>query len=82
MTWTRLRDVRLIPVVFGPLVAVLAVAEARLGALPGGAWLPGVGMGAALVLAAWRPWPAPSSRPSACLPARSSSARRAARPRR
>ncbi|NJP94550.1 sensor histidine kinase [Nonomuraea sp. FMUSA5-5] len=55
MTWTRLRDVRLIPVVFGPLAAVLAVAEAWLGAPPGGAWLPGVGMGAALVLAAWRP---------------------------
>lgn len=56
---TRLRNVRLIPLVFGPLVAALAVAETRLdgffGAAATAVWASGAAMGAGLALAAWQP---------------------------
>ncbi|MGW3351927.1 sensor histidine kinase [Nonomuraea rubra] len=72
MTWTRLRDVRLIPVVFGPLVAVLAVAETRLddffGAAATATWASGVVMGAGLMLAARYPLAA-TLIAALCLPA-------------
>ncbi|TYB55952.1 hypothetical protein FXF51_44825, partial [Nonomuraea sp. PA05] len=61
MTWTRLRDVRLIPLVFGPLIAVLAVIEVRLDDFFGATatatatWVPGAVMGAGLMLAARYP---------------------------
>ncbi|MDF5757312.1 histidine kinase [Spongiactinospora sp. TRM90649] len=59
MTTTWLRDPRLIPLVFGPLVAALAVAETRLDDFFGPAatavWATGAAMGTGLVLAAW--WP-------------------------
>ncbi|MFG6192257.1 histidine kinase [Nonomuraea sp. JJY05] len=71
MTMSRLRNVRLIPMVFGPLVAVLAVAEVRLddffGAASTAVWVSGVVMGAGLMLAAW--WPlAGTVVAAACLP--------------
>nr|BFE82750.1 hypothetical protein GCM10020093_053510 [Planobispora longispora] len=70
MTMTRLRDVRLIPLVFGPLVGALAVLETELDGFFGSAAaatrISGVAMGAGLMVAAWHPLAARSSRPSAC----------------
>ncbi|MFI7536615.1 sensor histidine kinase [Streptosporangium sp. NPDC049376] len=71
MTMSRLRNVRLIPMVFGPLVAALAVAEVRLDdffdATSTAVWVSGVVMGVGLVPAAW--WPlAGTVVAAACLP--------------
>ncbi|MFC4056775.1 sensor histidine kinase [Planomonospora corallina] len=59
MTMTRLRDVRLIPLVFGPLVGALAVLETGLddffGAAATATGLSGIAMGAGLAVMAWRP---------------------------
>lgn len=71
MTMSRLRNGRLIPMVFGPLVAVLAVAEVRLdgffGAASTAVWVSSAVMGAGLMLAAW--WPLAGTVVAAvCLP--------------
>ncbi|GAA2858253.1 sensor histidine kinase [Streptosporangium fragile] len=59
MTMTRLRDVRLIPLAFGPLIGALAVLEIRFddffGATATAVSFSGVAMGAGLTVAAW--WP-------------------------
>lgn len=56
---TRLRDARIIPLVFGPLVGALAVLETEFddffGAASTAVSLSGVAMGAGLMVAAW--WP-------------------------
>ncbi|MGP3959186.1 sensor histidine kinase [Nonomuraea sp. 3N208] len=59
MTMTRLRDVRLIPLVFGPLIGFLAVMETLLddffGASATATWVSGVLLGAGVVVATWYP---------------------------
>ncbi|MEV6985276.1 histidine kinase [Sphaerisporangium sp. NPDC051017] len=60
MTMTRLRDVRLIPLVFGPLISFLAVLETTLdtssfGASATATWMSGVALGLGVVVAAWYP---------------------------
>jgi signal transduction histidine kinase len=59
MTMTRLRDVRLIPLVFGPLIGLLAVMETRLddffGAGATATWMAGVLLAAGIMIAAWHP---------------------------
>jgi signal transduction histidine kinase len=59
MTLTRLRDVRLIPLVAGPLIGFLAVMEIRLddffGAAADATWIAGVLLGTGIVVAAWYP---------------------------
>ncbi|WP_327587775.1 histidine kinase [Nonomuraea sp. NBC_00507] len=71
MTMTRLRDVRLIPLVFGPLIGFLAVLETQLddffGASAGATWVSGVLLGAGVVVAAWHPL-AGTVMAAACLP--------------
>ncbi|GAA2272938.1 sensor histidine kinase [Nonomuraea roseoviolacea subsp. roseoviolacea] len=59
MTTRRLPDPRLIPLVFGPVIGVLAVLETRLddgfGAAATATWVTGVLLAAGVVLAAWAP---------------------------
>ncbi|MEU7856953.1 histidine kinase [Nonomuraea sp. NPDC049141] len=71
MTMTRLRDVRLIPLLAGPLIGFLAVMETRLddffGASATATWIWGVLLGAGVVVAAWYPL-AGTVIAAACLP--------------
>ncbi|MGV9304175.1 MULTISPECIES: sensor histidine kinase [unclassified Nonomuraea] len=59
MTMTRLRDARLIPLVFGPLIGVLSVVETKLddffGASAAATWVSGIVLGVGVVLATWYP---------------------------
>lgn len=68
---TRLRDVRLIPLVSGPLIGALAVTETRLddyfGASATATWIWGALLGAGMVVAAWYPL-AGTVIAAACLP--------------
>ncbi|GII64219.1 two-component sensor histidine kinase [Sphaerisporangium krabiense] len=71
MTMTRLRDVRLIPLAFGPLIAFLAILETRLddsfGASATATWISGVALGLGVVVAARHPL-AGTAIAAACLP--------------
>jgi signal transduction histidine kinase len=59
MTIGRLRDARLMPLVFGPLIGVLAILETKLdpffGSSAEATWISGVVLGVGVVVAAWYP---------------------------
>ncbi|MBE3010612.1 two-component sensor histidine kinase [Microbispora sp. NEAU-D428] len=71
MTTTRLRDVRLVPLLFGPLIGAMAVLETWLDDFFGAdatiIWISGVMLGLGVLIAAWHPL-AGAVVAAACLP--------------